>query len=60
MGKKVDEIVKDNVEELSKLNNYLLQGTKVIFDTKGNRYNVAVRLQMFVDDEGRLKIMREL
>ena len=60
MSKKVDEFVKQNVEELAKYSNYLVKATKIVFDVKRKRYNVGVSLQLFVDEEGNLKIIREV
>jgi hypothetical protein len=47
-------------EELRKLNNYLFTASKAIKSIEGANYRVKVTLQAFIDDEGNLKLLREV
>jgi hypothetical protein len=49
-----------NEEELRKYKNYLIKTGKYIKDEDTGRYHqVSVDLQLFVDDAGNLKLVRE-
>lgn len=57
---KADEKVRQNVEHYEQFNNYILTASKTVYDAKGKRYNVNVRLQLFTDDEGNVQLIREI
>ena len=61
MGKnEVDKYVQDHVEELSKQNNYIVKGIKIVVH-EGEQLNIPVKLQVFTDkNDGKVVLMREV
>ena len=50
-----------NKAEFEQYNNFVVQGSKLVFDKKdGKPYNVGVHLQIFTDDEGKPVMIREV
>ena len=55
----VDIYVKQNEEKLSKMKNYLINAVQIT-KIDGKRYQRQVKLQAFVQEDGRIELLREV
>jgi len=60
MMEKAHKIIVENKDEFAKLNNYLISAKKIVVNPDGSSYKKPVTLQAFLDDEGNIKMLREL
>jgi len=56
-----NKIVNENLKKFEEYNNYVVQGSKMVVDKKdGKQYRIAVNLQIFSDEQGKVIMIREV